>query len=61
MDFNQLYYVDKVGMSDGAAAEFVQSATRMLEKQKRLKDQGRKRVRMAEKENQSICLKTPEL
>lgn len=39
MDFNQSYYVDKVGMTDGAAAEFVRSASRMLGKQKKEKEQ----------------------
>ena len=58
-DFTQSYYVDKVGMSDGAAAEFVRSANQMLGKQKR--EQGRKKARLARKENQPIRLDTPEL
>jgi len=53
-DFDQSYYVDKVGMSDGAAAEFVRSANRMLGKQKREKEQVRKKMRMAGKENQPV-------
>lgn len=48
-DFNQSYYVDKVGMSDGAAVEFVWSANRMLAKQK--KEKARKKMRVNGKEN----------
>ena len=70
MDFNQSYYVDKVGMTDGAAAEFVRSASRMLGKQKKEKEQekGRekgkereKKKRRVGKENHPIRLETPEL
>jgi hypothetical protein len=59
IDFNQSYYVDKVGMSDGAAVEFIRSANRTLGKQKR--EQGRKKLRSVGKENQPIRLDTPEL
>ncbi|KAI0246018.1 hypothetical protein BJV78DRAFT_1158199 [Lactifluus subvellereus] len=52
IDFDQSYYVKKVGMSDGAASEFIRSANQMLGKQKR--EQGRKKLRLAGKENQSI-------
>jgi hypothetical protein len=70
VDFNQSYYVDKVGMTDGAAAEFVRSASRMLGKQKKEKEQekGRekgkereKKKRRVGKENHPIRLETPEL
>jgi hypothetical protein len=37
VDFSEQYYVDRVGMMDGAAAEFVRSAKRMLGKQKKEK------------------------
>jgi hypothetical protein len=57
VDFNQSYYVERIGMTDGAAAEFVRSAKRMLGKQKN----EHKKRRLTEKENQPTYCESPEL
>jgi hypothetical protein len=58
VDFSEQYYVDRVGMTDGAAAEFVSSAKRMLGKQKKEKHQAKKQ--RVGKENQPIHVQTSE-
>ena len=52
--------MDKIGMSDGAAAEFVRSTKRMVGKQRKEKERAKKQKR-TDKENQRIRMETPEL
>jgi hypothetical protein len=40
-DFDESYYVDNVGMSDGAAVEFVHSTKRLLHNRKKAKLAGK--------------------
>jgi hypothetical protein len=47
VDFDTAYYVENVGMTDGAAAEFLQSAQRILRKQNKAKV-------VADKENHPV-------
>ena len=61
LDFKQVYYVEKIGMLDGAAAEFVHSAKQIVGKQRKEKEHVRKKRKLANKENQPICVETPKL
>jgi hypothetical protein len=56
LDFDQDYFVKRIGMADGVVGEFLRSVKRTVDKQQKERIKSRKQARHTEKENEPVVI-----